>query len=74
MPISLQTQSLSLNYFYLCGVALRACVGTSIHMIHYFILHYSILAEINFSVILNILSFTPFMTALGFYVAFKEKL
>ena len=38
------------------------------------VLHTADLAKINFSIILNLYSLTPFLTAILFFIVFKEKL
>lgn len=51
---------------------------TTIHIIsfilHSAVLHYSTAAQVNFSLIINLYSLTPFFTAVAFWIFFNEKL
>lgn len=46
----------------------------SSYFLHAAVLYSSTLAHINFSLILNLYSMTPFLTAIAFYMMFKERL
>lgn len=62
------------NWFNVCAILGR----TSIHLVSFFlhssVLYYSTEAHINFSLIINMYSLTPFFTAIAFYCFFNERL
>jgi drug/metabolite transporter (DMT)-like permease len=51
--------------------SLMSLIGLFVHMS---VLRTAELAGVNFSLILNLYSLTPFLTAVLFYAVFKEKL
>ena len=63
-----------LNMPSLGGVLCRSIVMVSVTFINAAVLYASIMANINFSLIINLYSFTPFLNAISFYFIFKEKL
>lgn len=56
------------------GISLRALNGILCNFLYFAVVYYTVLAGINFSVIISIFAFTPFITAVAFYVLFKENL
>lgn len=63
-----------MNWFNVFAVIGRATVHLSIFCLHSAVLYYSSQANINFSLIINLYSLTPFFTAIAFYLFFKERL
>ena len=62
------------NWFNLVGTVSRALVTLSSYILHAAVLYTSTLAGINFSLILNVYSMSPFLTAITFFFIFKEKI
>ncbi|TNV78815.1 hypothetical protein FGO68_gene5254 [Halteria grandinella] len=63
-----------LNWFNVCAVFGRTMIHMISFCLHSAVLYYSSQANINFSLIINLYSLTPFFTAIAFYLFFKERL
>ncbi len=64
----------TINWFNIMGVIARTCVHLVTFVVHSAVLFYSTEAGINFSLIINLYSLTPFFTAIAFFCFFKERL
>lgn len=56
------------------AVALRSLTSIIGLFVHMSVMRTAELAGVNFSLVLNLYSLTPFLTAILFYAVFKEKL
>jgi drug/metabolite transporter (DMT)-like permease len=54
------------------AVIVRSFALILIFFVHASVLYYSSEAKINFSLVVNLYSLTPFLTAVAFYCFFKE--
>lgn len=61
-----------INFFNLLAITLRATNGVLVNFLYFSTVYYAVLAGINFSIIITIFAFTPFFTALAFYLLFNE--
>lgn len=72
--LSMLRQRKRINWFNIFGVVARTTIHLVSFILHSSVLYYSIEANVNFSLIINLYSLTPFFTAVAFYCFFKEKL
>ena len=68
------TRSSRFNLFNLFGVLGRTLVHLIQFVLHSATIYYATLAHLNFSLIINLYSLTPFFTAVAFFLLFGEKL
>jgi drug/metabolite transporter (DMT)-like permease len=62
------------NWFNVFSVLARTAIHMTSFFLHAAVLHFSTAAHVNFSLIVNLYSLTPFFTAIAFYCFFGEKL
>ena len=70
----IKKQKIQINWINVFGVLSRAIVMMMSHILHAAVLYTSTLAQINFSLIINLYSITPFINAISFYFFFKQTL
>jgi len=68
------TRASRFNLFNIFGVLGRTFVHLIQFVLHSATIYYATLAHLNFSLIINLYSLTPFFTAVAFFLLFREKL
>ena len=69
-----QPARLVINWYNVWAIFIRSFFSLGGLFLHMTVLHTAERAKINFSIILNLYSLTPFLTAILFYIVFKERL
>ena len=70
----LPSRKLRCNYFNLFGVFLKAIVMMISHAFKISVMYTAAYAGLSYSLVINLYSLTPFLTAVAFYFLFKERL
>ena len=63
-----------LNVFNIVAVLTKSLVAFCTQLMKILVMYTAALAGLNYSLVVNMYSLTPFLTAIAFYILFKEKL
>ena len=66
--------SLSLNYFNIFGVLSKSLITLISQLLKISVMYTAALAGLNYSLVINLYSMSPFLTAIAFYKLFNETL
>jgi drug/metabolite transporter (DMT)-like permease len=65
---------IKIKYFNIFGVLLKALVTLTSQAFKISVMYTAARAGLNYSLVINLYSLTPFLTAIAFYFCFKERL
>ena len=72
--VSKCSRKLRFNYFNMFGVILKALVTMTSQIFKISVMYTAARAGLSYSLVINLYSLTPFLTAVAFYFFFKERL